>query len=50
MGHGPGFARLERQARLGPVERLDLMGWMAPSRHRRAKVVAVKQHQGEPSR
>ncbi len=24
--HGPGFARLERQARLGAVERLDLMG------------------------
>ena len=50
VGHGAGLARLERQAGLGPIERLDLMGWMAPSRHRRAKVVAVEQHQGEPSR
>ena len=46
VGHGAGPALLERQARLGAVERLDLMGWMAPSRHRRAKLVAVEQHQG----
>ena len=46
MGHGAGPALLDRQPRLGAVERLDLMGWMAPSRHRRAKLVAVEQHQG----
>ncbi len=35
---------------MGPVERLDLLGWMAPSRHHRAKVVAVGSHtNGEPS-
>ena len=50
-GSAAGLAGPQRQARLGAVERLDLMGWMAPSRHRRAKVVAVEQHhQGEPSR
>src|SRR5690606_12499119 len=38
MGHGSGAAFLHRQTRLRPVERLDLMGWMAPSRHNRAKV------------
>ena len=46
MGHAAGFARLERQARLGPIEGLNLMGWMAPSRHRRAKLAAVVRHQG----
>jgi hypothetical protein len=50
VGHRATAALLNRQARLGAVEGLDLMGWMAPSRHRRAKVVAVEQHQGEPSR
>ena len=32
MGHGPGATFLHRQAGLGAVERLDLLGWMAPSR------------------
>ena len=41
----PARALLQRQAGLGAVKRLDLMGWMAPSRHRRAKLVAVEQHQ-----
>src|SRR5215207_1146281 len=45
VGHRPGAALLERQAGLGAVERLDLMGWMAPSRHQRAKLVAVESHQ-----
>jgi hypothetical protein len=49
MGHGAGLARLERQPGLGAIERLDLMGWMAPSRHRRAKLVAVEVTQQEPS-
>src|SRR5687767_15931039 len=49
-GHRAGLALLDGQARLGAIECLDLMGWMAPSRHRRAKLVAVEQHQGEPSR
>jgi transposase len=48
MGHGAGLALLDRQSRLGPVERLDLMGWMAPSRQRRAKLVAVEVTQKEP--
>jgi transposase len=46
MRHGAGPPLLERQAGLGAVERLDLMGWMAPSRHRCAKLVAVEHHQG----
>jgi transposase len=46
MGHAAGLAGLERQSRLGAIERLDLMGWMAPSRHRCAKLVAVEHHQG----
>ena len=46
VGHGAEPARLDRQSGLGAVGRLNLMGWMAPSRHRRAKVVAVEQHQG----
>ena len=33
VGERPSLAGLERQPRLGPVEGLDLMGWMAPSRH-----------------
>jgi hypothetical protein len=44
-----GLAGPQRQERLGAIERLDLMGWMVPSRHRRAKLVAVEQHLGEPS-
>ena len=35
----------QRQQGLAAVERLDLMGWMAPSRHLRAKLVAVEAHQ-----
>src|SRR5215208_2554307 len=33
MRHGAGAALLQGQAGLGAVERLDLMGWMAPYRH-----------------
>jgi hypothetical protein len=29
------------------VERLDLMGWMASSRHRRGMLVAVEGHRNE---
>ena len=39
------LARPHRQQRLGAVERLDLLGWMAPSRHRGAKMVAIEGHQ-----
>jgi hypothetical protein len=46
-GIGCAFARSDRQARLGAVERLDLMGWMAPSLHRRAMLVAVEGHRSE---
>jgi hypothetical protein len=42
--HRPAAALLHRQSRLGAVERLDLMGWMAPSLHRRAMLVAVERH------
>ena len=42
----PALPFFMRQARLGAIERLDLMGWMAPSRQRRAKLVAVEQHKG----
>src|SRR5882757_6451833 len=42
MRHRAGPPFLDRQARLGTVERLDLMGWMAPSLHRRAMLVAVE--------
>ena len=45
--HGPQAAGLQRQARLRAVERLDLMGWMAPSLHRRAMLVAVEGHRSE---
>jgi hypothetical protein len=38
-------AALQRQAGLGAVQRLDLLGWMAPSWHRGAKMVAVEGHQ-----
>jgi transposase len=34
---------------LGPIQGLDLMGWMAPSRQRRAKLVAVEATGKEPS-
>jgi hypothetical protein len=47
MGHGAASAGLDRQARLGAIERLDLMGWMAPSLHRRAMLVAVEGHWSE---
>ena len=49
VGHGAGAALLHGQAGLGAVERLDLMGWMAPYRHPRAKVVAVEVTRQEPS-
>jgi hypothetical protein len=39
MGHGSGAALFHRQTRLRSVERLDLMGWMAPSRQGHAKLV-----------
>jgi transposase len=44
-----GLAGTQGQQRLRPVERLDLMGWMAPSRQRRASLVAVEVTQEEPS-
>ena len=47
MRHRAGPPFLDRQARLGTVERLDLMGWMAPSLHRRAMLVAVEGHRSE---
>jgi hypothetical protein len=47
MGQGAGAALLHRQPRLSAVERLDLMGWMAPSLHRRAMLVAVEGHRSE---
>jgi transposase len=46
MRHGAGPTLLDRQPRLRPVERLDLMGWMAPSQQRCARLAAVEQHQG----
>jgi hypothetical protein len=49
MGHRAQPPGLHRQPGLGAIERLDLMGWMAPSRQRRAKLVAVEQPKGEPS-
>jgi hypothetical protein len=47
MGHRAGAPFLDRQPGLGAVERLDLMGWMAPSLHRRAMLVAVEGHRSE---
>src|SRR3712207_48369 len=44
VGHRRAPARLHRQAGSGAVEGLDLLGWMAPSRHHGAKVVAVEDH------
>ena len=49
VGNAVDVAEPHRQNRLGALERLDLMGWMAPSRHRRAKLVAVEVTQPEPS-
>jgi hypothetical protein len=47
MRHRAAAASLHRQPRLGAVECLDLMGWMAPSLHRRAMLVAVEGHRSE---
>jgi hypothetical protein len=55
VGHRAAAAALDRQPRLGAIERpcscqgqaLDLMGWMAPSVHRRAMLVAVESHRNE---
>src|SRR3712207_2124752 len=40
-----GLAGAHRQHRCGPLDGLDLLGWMAPSRHRGAKMAAVEGHQ-----
>src|SRR3954468_6067304 len=42
MRHGASAALLHGQAGLGAVERLDLMGWMAPYRHQRAKLPVLR--------
>jgi hypothetical protein len=39
------LAGAQRQERLRAVQGLDLLGWMAPSPHRGAKLVAVEVHQ-----
>jgi hypothetical protein len=45
VGPALGLPGAHRQHRRGPLDGPDLLGWMAPSRHRGAKVVAVEGHQ-----